>query len=80
MFCTKLATRRSATLEDLEREYWLRQRKYIIWRTKDGEDIPIDKLSDEHLSNILQMLYKLKPIEQSFIPEDLIGDYDDAMG
>ena len=71
--------RRRATADDLQKEYWLRQRKYIIWRTKDAKDIPIDKLTDEHLENILKMLNK-SSFEQTYIPEDLIGDYEDAMG
>lgn len=76
---TDMITRRYATADDLQKEYWLRQRKYIIWRTEDGKDISIDKLTDEHLKNILKMLNK-SPFEQTYIPEDLIGDYDDAMG
>lgn len=76
---TDMITRRRATADDLQKEYWLRQRKYIIWRTKDGEDIPIDKLTDKHLENILKMLNR-SPFEQTYIPEDLIGDYEDAMG
>lgn len=76
---TNMITRRRATADDLQKEYWLRQRKYIIWRTKDGKDIPIDKLTDEHLENILKMLNR-SSFEQTYIPEDLIGDYEDAMG
>lgn len=79
---TDMITRRRATAIDLRKEYWLRQRKYIIWRTKDGKDIPIDKLTDEHLENILKM-WNISPfghLEQTYIPEDLIGDYEDAMG
>lgn len=76
---TDMITRRRATADDLQKEYWLRQRKYIIWRTKDGEDIPIDKLTDKHLENILKMLNR-SPFGQTYIPEDLIGDYEDAMG
>lgn len=77
-----MITRRRATADDLQKEYWLRQRKYIIWRTKDGKDIPIDKLTDEHLENILKMLNRSSfgHLEQTYIPEDLIGDYEDAMG
>ena len=77
-----MITRRHATADDLRKEYWLRQRKYIIWRTKDGKNIPIDKLTDEHLENILKMLNRspFKHLEQTYIPEDLIGDYEDAMG
>ena len=76
---TDMIVRRRATADDLQKEYWLRQRKYIVWRTKDGKDIPIDKLTDEHLENILRILNR-SPFEQTYIPEDLIGDYEDAMG
>ena len=77
-----MITRRPATADDLQKEYWLRQRKYIIWRTKDGKDIPINKLTDEHLENILKILNRspFGHLEQTYIPEDLIGDYEDAMG
>lgn len=79
---TDMIIRRRATADDLQKEYWLRQRKYIIWRTKDGEDIPIDKLTDKHLKNILKMLNRspFRHLEQTYIPEDLIGDYEDAIG
>lgn len=29
-----------------------------VWRTKEGKKIPINKLEDEHLSNILNLLIK----------------------
>ena len=52
-------TTRDATLEDLELELWLRQRerKQLLWKTKDGKSIPIDEMTDKHLINAITRLY-----------------------
>lgn len=49
---------RRATIEDLKKEAWLRERNsdQIKWKTKDGSLISIKDLSDSHLNNILNML------------------------
>lgn len=51
---------RKATLEDLELELWLRKRNSgsIIWTTKDGKNIPIKDMDNNHLVNTLKMLLK----------------------
>lgn len=46
------------TLEDLKRELWFRRRNSgkLSWTTKNGVEIDIRELSDEHLINIITML------------------------
>lgn len=55
-----------ATLEDLERELWLRDRNAgtIIWTTKDGKEIPINEMSDEHLLNTINMIKRVKNYQE----------------
>lgn len=68
-----------ATYEDLIREQERRRRESLVWKTKDGQIFPIKELSDSHLTNIIKMLEgKIHYCE--YIPSDLIGDYEDAMG
>lgn len=31
--------------------------KKSIWKTKDGQEIPVNKLEDSHLTNILKMYF-----------------------
>lgn len=47
-----------ATIDDIKQELWfrLREKKYIVWETKDGQQIPIKDLSDTHLINIINCL------------------------
>ena len=49
---------RRATIQDLKLELWLRQRNSgsIIWTTKDGKNIPIKDMDNNHLVNALKML------------------------
>ena len=51
---------RQATLEDLELEKWLRERqnRSICWKTKKGEEIPINEMTDSHLENAINHLIK----------------------
>ena len=46
-----------ATLEDLKFEQFLRNRNSgkLVWKTKEGKIIPLKELSDEHLTNILNV-------------------------
>ena len=50
-----------ATLEDLERELWLRKRdnKELCWITKDKQAIPLKDMSDTHLINAINRLIEL---------------------
>lgn len=41
------------TYEQLLLEKFLRERNTLTWRTKDGKEIPLSELSDEHLNAII---------------------------
>ena len=46
-----------ATLQDLERELWVRtQRRSLVWKTKKGVIIPLREMSDRHLENTINLL------------------------
>lgn len=49
---------RTADIEDIRLEMWLRERERgeIRWKTKSGDEISIKDLSDKHLENILKMV------------------------
>lgn len=49
-----------ATLDDLELELWLRQRekKEIVWVTKQGIQIPINNMTDDHIINAINCLIR----------------------
>jgi len=32
------------------------QREILLWTTKDGREIPIDEMSDEHIANAVRVL------------------------
>lgn len=53
-------TFRKATLDDLDFELRLRQRdrKEIMWQTKDGSLIPLNDMSEAHLNNAIRLLLK----------------------
>lgn len=55
-----------ATLEDLKRELWLRNRNAgsIVWTTKDGKEIPINEMSDEHLLNTINMIMRVRNYQE----------------
>lgn len=63
---------RRATIQDLKLELWLRQRNSgsIIWTTKDGKNIPIKDMDNNHLVNALKML---------LIQKEKQRKYDDIM-
>lgn len=49
-----------ATLDDLKLELWLRQRekKEIVWVTKQGIQIPINNMTDEHIINAINCIIR----------------------
>ena len=63
-----------ADISDLELELWLRQRNNnsIVWTTKQGENIPINQMTDEHLINAIKLSRKIID-RQNFLLE-LEGD------
>lgn len=65
-----------ADIQDLELELWLRQRNSgsIYWKTKDGREIPIKDMDNNHLVNTLKML--LKQTEREDFYDEHIGDMD----
>lgn len=65
-----------ADIQDLELELWLRQRNSgsIYWKTKDGREIPIKDMDNNHLANTLKML--LKQAEREDFYDEHIGDMD----
>ena len=60
-----------ANLRDLEMELWLRRRKNLTWVTRDGKQIAIGDLTEDHLKNIIAMIRR-----DNSVP-DLIGDGPD---
>ena len=67
---------RKATLQDLKLELWLRNRSTgtIYWTTKDGRDILINEMSNNHLVNSIKML--LRQEEEDQLMSEHIGDMD----
>ena len=67
---------RKATLQDLKLELWLRNRSTgtIYWTTKDGRDIPINEMDNNHLVNTIKML--LRQDEEDQLMNEHIGDMD----
>lgn len=59
---------RKATIQDLKLELWLRQRNSgsIIWTTKDGKNIPIKDMDNNHLVNALKMLLIQKEKQKEY--------------
>lgn len=49
-----------ATLDDLKLELWLRQRekKEIVWVTKQGIQIPINDMTDDHIINAINCIIR----------------------
>ena len=58
-----------ATIEDIEREFWLRQRNNgeLVWKTKKGERIPVKDLTDSHLNNIMKYAEKQQDYENKIL-------------
>lgn len=67
---------RTAGLSDLFTELWLRNRNNgnLIWRTRDGKEIPIKDMTDEHLLNTINMLEKIKEVQDNADYDCLLND------
>ena len=63
-----------ADIIDLKLELWLRQRNHnsIVWTTKQGDNIPINQMTDEHLINAIKIIEKIED-RRAFLLE-LEGD------
>lgn len=61
-----------ATITDLQRELWLRRRNNseIVWTTKDGTEIPINKMSDQHIENAIKRLIEIENFEEIALEYD----------
>lgn len=44
---------KKASIEDLEKELWLREREEKYWETKDGKRIPLKEMTTEHIMNAI---------------------------
>ena len=67
-----------ATIEDLKLEQFLRNRNSgkLVWKTKEGRIIPLKELSDEHLTNILNV-YSLNKDQTTNIKPSSLNFYQE---
>ena len=67
-----------ATIEDLRLEQFLRNRNSgkLVWKTKEGKIIPLKELSDEHLTNILNV-YSLNKDQTTNIKPSSLNFYQE---
>ena len=62
-----------ANIDELRLEEFLRSRNSgkLVWKTKEGKIIPLKELSDEHLTNILNVYYRNKDQITNIKPSSL---------
>lgn len=61
-----------ADIHDLIKEQWLRKRNKgeIVWKTRTGNEIPINEMTDSHLENTINYLIKMKAINDILIENE----------
>ena len=71
---------KQATIQDLKLELWLRQRNsgFIIWTTKDGKNIPIKYMGNNHLVNTINMLLRQREEAECF-KDIMVCDENDIL-
>lgn len=71
---------KQATIQDLKLELWLRQRNssFIIWTTKDGKNIPIKDMDNNHLVNTINMLLRQRE-EAEYFKDITVCDENDIL-
>lgn len=67
---------RKATITDLKLELWLRQRNSgnIYWETRDGRQVSINNMDNNHLVNTIKML--LRQEEEDEVIKECMFCYD----
>ena len=62
-----------ANIDDIRLEQFLRNRNSgkLVWKTKEGKIIPLKELSDEHLTNILNVYSRNKDRITNIKPSSL---------
>ena len=65
-----------ANIDELRLEEFLRNRNSgkLVWKTKEGKIIPLKELSDEHLTNILNV-YSLNKDQTTNIKPSSLNFY-----
>lgn len=61
------------TYEHLLLERFLRDRTTLTWKTKDGKEIPLSELSDEHLNAIIVCMERKQHRQMEL--DDALGSY-----
>ena len=71
---------KQVTIQDLKLELWLRQRNsgFIIWTTKDGKNIPIKDMDNNHLVNTINMLLRQREEAECF-KDIMVCDENDIL-
>lgn len=71
---------KQATIQDLKLELWLRQRNsgFIIWTTKDGRNISIKDMDNNHLVNTINMLLRQRE-EAEYFKDIMVCDENDIL-